>query len=60
MRCKGKVAFLTKAAAVRQERKVRFRTGRMAVYACDTCGSWHMGHRPPWQILARMRERRAG
>lgn len=47
-----KVAYLTRAAAMRSLRgmKMRYRrdpgvAGKVEAYKCRSCGEWHVGHR---------------
>ena len=40
----GKVRHRSRSIAKRTEARLRGSFGRMDVYACDACGSWHVGH----------------
>lgn len=45
--CKGKVRHTTRPKALAHLRRLLSKGGvRLAVYACDFCGGYHVGHLP--------------
>ncbi len=44
--CWRKRPYSTKKDAKGAARSIEQRAGRLHVYRCPHCGSWHIGHRP--------------
>ena len=55
-RCSRKVYYPTKRKA-QQVAKLQQQTLNEKVhpYKCELCQGWHLGHRPHWRALERMR-----
>lgn len=51
--CDGKVCYPNKATARKAARRQETAEvgGRVDVYRCQWCNSFHKGHRPPRQVL---------
>lgn len=60
VQCTGKRRFVSKADAKRSAgRLAQLAHHGLEPYRCPHCGMWHLGNRPPAEVIALVREARA-